>query len=158
VDPAPEDDAELPGVDTDFDAKPAGVEVDSDHAPQELNEVDGLKQQDTNAAPTEEPSAEPNIVPTEDPAPPSQGMAPCNTRARKPTEKYILTTKGNKYAVAMTQIAASLMGSKNAMATAQEETGFWGAGEPGGGRNIEGIPKTCFGVTPYFLVITNIKK
>ena len=36
--PAPEDDAELPGVDTDFDAKPTGVEVDSDHVPQELAE------------------------------------------------------------------------------------------------------------------------
>jgi hypothetical protein len=33
VDPAPEDDAELPGVDTDFDAKPTGVEVDSNYAP-----------------------------------------------------------------------------------------------------------------------------
>ena len=39
VDPAREDGAELPGVDTDFDAKPTGVEVDSDVAPQELNEV-----------------------------------------------------------------------------------------------------------------------
>ncbi len=37
VDPAPEDDAELPGVDTDFDAKPTGVEVDINYAPQELN-------------------------------------------------------------------------------------------------------------------------
>jgi hypothetical protein len=51
VDPAPEDDdAELPGVDTDFDAKPTGVEVDSNYDPQYLNEVDGLEQQDTNAA------------------------------------------------------------------------------------------------------------
>jgi len=40
VDPTPEDDAELPGVDTDFDAKPTGVEVvDSDYVPQELTEV-----------------------------------------------------------------------------------------------------------------------
>jgi hypothetical protein len=53
VDPAPEDDAELPGVDTDFAAKPTGVEVDIDYAPQELNEVDGLEQQETNATPTE---------------------------------------------------------------------------------------------------------
>ncbi len=37
VDPAPEDDAELPGVDTDFDAKPTEVKVDNDYAPQELN-------------------------------------------------------------------------------------------------------------------------
>ena len=51
--PVPEDDAQLPGVDTDFDAKPTRVEVDSDYAPQELNEVEGLKQQDTYMAPTE---------------------------------------------------------------------------------------------------------
>jgi hypothetical protein len=31
--PAPEDDAELPGVDTGFDAKPTGVEVDINYAP-----------------------------------------------------------------------------------------------------------------------------
>ncbi len=37
--PAPEDDAELPGVDMDFDdTKPTGVEVDSDHVSQELAE------------------------------------------------------------------------------------------------------------------------
>jgi hypothetical protein len=36
VDPTPEDDAELPGVDTDYDAEPTGVEVDSDYVPQEL--------------------------------------------------------------------------------------------------------------------------
>ncbi len=39
VDHAPEDDAELPGVDTDFDAKPTGVEVDSNYAARELNKV-----------------------------------------------------------------------------------------------------------------------
>jgi hypothetical protein len=59
VDPTPEDDAELPGVDTDFDAEPTGVEVDSDYVPQELTKVDGLRQQDPNTAPTEEPSAKP---------------------------------------------------------------------------------------------------
>jgi hypothetical protein len=45
--PAPEDDAVLPGVDTDFDVKPTGVEVNSDYAPQESAEVNGLRQQDT---------------------------------------------------------------------------------------------------------------
>ncbi len=40
--PAPEDDAVLPGVDTEFDAEPTGVEVDSDYAPQESAEVNGL--------------------------------------------------------------------------------------------------------------------
>ena len=52
MDPAPEDDAELPGVDMEFDAKPTGVEADSDYAPQELNVVDGLEQQDTFMGPT----------------------------------------------------------------------------------------------------------
>jgi hypothetical protein len=46
-------------------------------------------------------------------------MAARNTRARKPHEKYIPAMKGNKYDVAMTQIAASLKGSKNAMTMAQ---------------------------------------
>jgi hypothetical protein len=36
VDPTPEDDVELPGVDTDFNAKPTGVGVDSDYVLQEL--------------------------------------------------------------------------------------------------------------------------
>jgi len=63
VDPTPEEDAELPGVDTDFDAKPTGVEVDSDYVPQELTEVDGLEQQDPSTAPTEEQSVEPPTEP-----------------------------------------------------------------------------------------------
>jgi hypothetical protein len=47
-------DAELPGVDTDFDAKPIGVEVDTEaygDVPQEQNKVYGLGQQDPIAAP-----------------------------------------------------------------------------------------------------------
>ncbi len=63
VDPTPDEDAELPGVDTDFDAEPTGVEVDSDYVSQEPTEVDGLGQQDPNTAPTEEPSAEPLTEP-----------------------------------------------------------------------------------------------
>jgi hypothetical protein len=59
-------DAELPGVDTDFDAKPTGVEVDTEaygNVPQEQNKVYGLGQQDPIGAPTETPSAEPITVP-----------------------------------------------------------------------------------------------
>jgi len=121
VDPTPEDDAELPGVDTDFDAKPTGVEVDSDYVPQELTEVDGLGQQDPSTAPTEEPSAEPPTEPrVETLAPsPKKGMAARNARNRKQPEKYIPSMKGNKYTVALTQIAASLKGSKHAMSMAQ---------------------------------------
>jgi len=90
VDPTPEDDAELPGVDTDFDAEPTKVGVDSDYVSQELTEVNGLGQQDPSAAPTEEPSAEPPTEPTvETHAPsPKKGMAARNARKRKQPEKY----------------------------------------------------------------------
>jgi hypothetical protein len=117
----PEDDDGLPGVDTDFDAEPTGVEVHSNYAPQESAEVNGLRQQDTSAAPTEEPSAEPTAMPTvETQAPsPKKGMAACNARNRKQPEKYIPSMSGNKYAVALTQIAALLKGSKHAMSMAQ---------------------------------------
>jgi len=117
VDPTPEDDAELPGADTDFDAEPTGVEVDSDYVPQELTEVNGLGQQDPSASPTEEPSAEP---PAEPNAPsPKKGMAARNARNRKQPEKYVPSMKGNKYAVALTQIVVSLKGSKHAMSMVQ---------------------------------------
>jgi hypothetical protein len=55
--PAPEDDDVLQGVDMDFDAKPTGMEVYSNYAPEESAQGNGLGQQDTNASPTEEPSA-----------------------------------------------------------------------------------------------------
>ncbi len=59
-------DDELPGVDTDFDTKPTGVEVDTEaygDVPQEQNKVYGLGQQDPIAAPTEMPSPEPTADP-----------------------------------------------------------------------------------------------
>ncbi len=63
MDPTPEDDTELPGVDTDFDAKPTWVEVDSDYVSQEHTGVDGLGQQDQEVVPDEAPSAKPNTEP-----------------------------------------------------------------------------------------------
>jgi hypothetical protein len=102
--PMPEDDVVLPGVDTHFDAKPTGVKVDSNYAPQESAEVNGLGQQDTNAAPTEEPRSEPTTAPaveTQDPSP-KKGMAARNARNRKQPEKYIPSMSGNKYTVALT--------------------------------------------------------
>jgi hypothetical protein len=121
VDPTPEDDAELPGVDMDVDAEPTGVEVDSDYVLQELTKVDGLGQQDPSMAPTKEPSAEPPTKPTVVTHAPSpkKGMAARNARNRKQPEKYVPSMKGNKCAVALTQIAASLKGSKHAMSMAQ---------------------------------------
>ena len=69
---SPAGDAELPVVDTNFDAKPAGVDVNTDSyskaydaVPQEQNqvyqgnEVYGLGQQDPIIAPNNNPSAEP---------------------------------------------------------------------------------------------------
>ena len=55
----------------------------------------------------------------EDSAPPCHRMAARNARIRKPPEKYAPGMKGKKYAVAMTQIAASLGTSTNAMTLAQ---------------------------------------
>ena len=95
-------------MDTDFDAKPTGVEVvDSDYVPQELTEVNDLGQQDTRAAPTEEPSVEPITAPAVTHAPsPKKGMSARNARNRKQPEKNVPSMKGNKYTVALTQIAA----------------------------------------------------
>jgi hypothetical protein len=59
-------DAELLGVDTDFDTKPTGVEVDTEaygDVPQEQNNIFGLGQQDPIMVPTEMPSAEPTAEP-----------------------------------------------------------------------------------------------
>jgi hypothetical protein len=111
-----QDDTEIPGVVTELAAEPTGVEVDPANPPppQETYFDDGLGQQDEAIPPIQ-------ILPSipEDPAQPSQGMAARNARVRKLPEKYVPSTKGNKCAVAMTQIAASLKDSKHAMALAQ---------------------------------------
>ncbi len=86
----------------------------ADNAPQETYFDDGPREQDEGLPPIQIP---PTL--SEDPALPSQGMAACNARVRKPPEKYVPSMKGNKYAIAMTQIAASLKDSKHAMAMAQ---------------------------------------
>jgi hypothetical protein len=59
-------DDELPGVNTDFDTEPTGVEVDTEaygDVPQEQNKVYGLGQQDPIAKPNEILSAEPTAEP-----------------------------------------------------------------------------------------------
>ncbi len=80
--------------------EPTGVEVDSAH--QELDFNDGLGQQD------KETQAPPAMPVPEDPALPHQRMAARNARVRKPPKKLAPSMKGNKYAVAMTQIAVLL--------------------------------------------------
>ena len=52
-------------------------------------------------------------------ASPNKSMAALNTRIRKLPEKYVPSMKGNKYAVVLTQIVASLKESKDAISTAQ---------------------------------------
>jgi hypothetical protein len=111
-------DAELPGVDTDFDAEPTGVEVDTEaygDVPQEQNKVYGLRQQDPIRAPTETPSVEPTTVPIGSSSPAKRR----STRMAKKPSAYTPSMTGNKYAVDLTQIVASLRGSKNALSMAQ---------------------------------------
>jgi hypothetical protein len=48
-----------------------------------------------------------------------KGMSARNARNRKQPEKYVPSMQGNEYAAALTQIVASLKGSKHAMSMAQ---------------------------------------
>ncbi len=118
--------AELIGVNPDFAVEPTGVEMDSEaqvYVPEEHIKVDGLGQQDPSKR-FQIPNAEPTTI-TEMPSSPAQAvlpkkvMAACNARLRKQLEKYVHSMKGNKYAVALTQIMTSLKESKNAMSMAQ---------------------------------------
>ncbi len=83
--------------------------------PQEQNKG----HQDPIAAPTEMPSAEPTLEPI---AAPQGSSSPAKRRStwmvKKPSA-YTLSMTGNKYTVALTQIVASLQGSKNALSMAQ---------------------------------------
>ncbi len=104
-------DAELPGVDMDFDAEPTGVEVDTEaygDVPQEQNKVYGLGQQDPIMAPIEIPSDEPTAEPV---AAPQGSSSPAKRRSTRMVNKpsaYTPSMTDNKYAVALTQIVASL--------------------------------------------------
>ncbi len=83
------------------------------------NKIDGIGQQESSEH-FYIPNAEPTIVPEVAQAVlPKKGMAACNIRLRKQPEKYIPSMKGNKYAVALTQIVVSLKESKDAMCMAQ---------------------------------------
>jgi hypothetical protein len=115
-------DAELPGVDMDFDAKSTGVEVDTEaygDVSQEQNKVYGLVQQDPIVAPTEMPSAKPTAEPIAAPQGSSSPAKRRSTRMVKKPSAYTPSMTGNKYAVTLTQIVASLQGSKNALSMAQ---------------------------------------
>jgi hypothetical protein len=61
-------------------------------------------------------------------ASPKVGMAARNSCARKAPEKYVPSMKGNKYAIALTQITLSLQGSKDTLCMAQRSVKLMGKG------------------------------
>ncbi len=136
------DPAETLGVDPDFDVEPTGVDMDTDTwamytnvlVDNKANAIDGLKQQDpiegANAVPTAEPTTSPEKAksPAKKIAPPKLEMAAQNSCARKAHEKYVPRMKGNKYAVALTQLTLPLQGSKDAFCMAQRSVRLMGKG------------------------------
>ncbi len=131
-----QDDNEIPGVPEESPDEPTGVEVDpEDPEPNETNfdVQDGFKQEPQETSHEQgtasRPTGEPTEAPVQDPAPPSQGLAARNARVRKPPEKYVPTLKGNKYAVALTQITKSVKKSKHGLAMAQMSVKLMSKGE-----------------------------
>ncbi len=126
----------IAGVDQDFAVKPTGVDIDIDKAfeayvPLEHAEPeDGLGHQDPSKPerlimpPTEHANVKPTTKVASTPTPVKnavslkKGMAARNARVRKQPEKYVPSMKGNKYAVALTQIMMSLYGSEDALSMA----------------------------------------
>jgi hypothetical protein len=120
-------------VDPDFDVEPTGVDMDTDvwaidtNVPVYNNPilVDGLKQQDPTKGAISVLTAEPTTSlnkatsPAKKTALPQTGMAALNSRARKAPEKHVQSMKGNKYAIALTQITSLLQGSEDALCMAQ---------------------------------------
>jgi hypothetical protein len=127
------DPAETAGADPEFDVEPTGVDMDTNVWPMDTNvpvddnaiAIDGLKQQDPTEGAAKVPAAEPTTSPkkakspAKKTAPLKSGMAALNSRARKAPEKYAPSMKGNKYAIALTQITLSLQGSKDALCMVQ---------------------------------------
>ncbi len=127
------DPAEIAGVDPDFDVEPTGMDMDTNawamdnDVPVGNNviAIDALKQQDPIEGAATVPAAEPTTSPkkakspAKKVAPPKTGMAAQNSHVRKAPEKYAPSLKGNKYAIALTQITSSLQGSKDALCMVQ---------------------------------------
>jgi hypothetical protein len=125
----------IAGVDQDFDVEPTGVDIDKAfeaYVPLERAEPeDGLGHQDPSkpehliTPPTEHPNVEPTMkvastpIPVKNAVSPKKGMAARIARVRKKPKKYVLSMKGNKYAVPLTQIKMSLYGSEDALSMAQ---------------------------------------
>jgi len=114
-----QDDNEIPGVPEESPNESTGVEVDPEPNETNFDVQDGLEQEPQETSHEQGtarlPTGEPTAALVQDPAPPSQGMAARNARVRKPPEKYVPTLKGNKYAVALTQITKSLKKSKHGL-------------------------------------------
>ncbi len=120
------DPAEIAGVDPYFDVEPTGVDMNTGAWAMETNvpvdnnsiRIDGLEQQDSTEVTAAAPSTEPTTSPKKGKslikkvASPKTGMAAQNSQVRKAPEKYVPSMKGNKYAIALTQITLSLQGSK----------------------------------------------
>ncbi len=124
----------ITGVDQDFAVKPTGVDTDKafkayvplEHAEPEdgLGHQDPCKPEHLITPPTEHPTAKPTTkvastpVPVKNAVSPKKGMAARNARVRKQSEIHVPSMKGNKYAVALTQIKMSLYGSEDDLSMA----------------------------------------
>jgi hypothetical protein len=112
-------DSEVTGVGEVPSTEPTGVDMADLQAPQDVPEgtnadtdfgleqvpIDDPHERKTARRSTGEPTA---AAPSQDPAPPLQGMATRNARVRKPPKKYVPSLQGKKYAVALSQIAECL--------------------------------------------------
>jgi hypothetical protein len=133
---------EIAAVDPDFDGEPTGVNMDTDAWAMDTNvpvdnnaiAIDGHEQQDPSESaavvPTAEPATSPNKVksPVKKVASPKMGMAAQNSWVRKAPEKYVPSMKGNKYAIALTQITLLLQGSEDALCMVQRSVKMMGKG------------------------------
>jgi hypothetical protein len=82
------------------------------------------------AVPTDEPTNNSKKAksPAKKTAPHKMGMAAQNSCERKAPEKYVPSMKGNKYAIALTQIKLLLQGSKDVLCMAQRLVKLMGKG------------------------------
>ncbi len=111
-----QDDNKIPGVPEESPDEPTGVEVDLEPNKTNFEVQDGLEQEPQEPQETSHElgtERQPTRKPT---TAPMQGMAARNARVRKPPKKYVPTMKGNKYAVALTQISKSLKKSMHGLA------------------------------------------
>jgi hypothetical protein len=125
----------ITGVDQDFAVEPTGVDIDKAfkaYVPLEHAEPkDGPGHPDPSkpecliTPPMEPPNFKPTtkaattLIPVKNAVSPKKRMTARIVRVRKKPKKYVPSMKGNKYAVALTQIKMSLDGSEDALSMAQ---------------------------------------